>query len=316
MKLLKIVYANKIGQEEIFIASIVNINVPISRAIELGICSFDDLEKNVRSFRIGEKLIKGILICRNIEAINEFIQAHLMEKDNNIRHFRSSLIEFHIDPYDVNFVEIGKNIYACPKSGLIIFYGWDIKGSKVQPVLCGRINKSRYDGDSRIIFYYSGYDQKSDMVYIRLVKSPKELPKHILNALKLYGVSAYSSERYRFAGNDNAILQISFGHFLPFPTYEAIYAVKTFPPKIVENSKELDLPDFLNDVFVVKPFLFTSEPINILELKPGQLKKFASFLHGEVFDPSIRTENPQNEYISLFKNSCGYFLICKPKWPL
>ncbi|MCS7212815.1 MAG: hypothetical protein NZ927_01110 [Candidatus Calescibacterium sp.] len=316
MKLLKIVYADKIGEQEILLASPVNINVPISKAIELGICSFDDLEKNLENFRIGEKLIKGILICRSEEVINEFIREHLVNKDDRIHRFRSPFVEFHIDPYYVNFVKIGKNVYACPRTELIIFYGWDIKGSNVQPVLCGRINKSHYNESSHVIFYYSGYNQKSEMVYIRLAKSPKELPNYIINALKLYGVSAYSSGSYSFATRNKYISQISFVHFLPFPPYEALYAVRAFSPKVVEDSEELDLPDFLNDVFVVKTFLFTSEPINILELRPGQLKRFASFLHGEVFDPSVRTENPQNEYISLFKNSCGYFLICKPKWPL
>lgn len=316
MRLLRIVYANKIAEQEVFLAIPVDINIPISEAIELGVCSFSDLKKNIRDFRLGKKVIKGTLICRNEEIANEFARDHLVKKKDKIHNFRSSSVEPYIDPYYINYVEIGENTYACPKSDLIIFYGWDMKNSKVQPVLCGKINKDRYDGNSYNIFYYSGYDQKSEMIYIRLAKSPKELPKYILNALKLYGVSAYSSGSYSFSSRNKYIFQISLAHFLPFPPYEALYAVRALPPSVVENSKELDLPDFLNDVFVVKPFLFTSEPINILELKSGQLKKFASFLHGEVFDPSVRTENPQNEYLSLFNNSCGYFLICKPKWPL
>lgn len=308
MRALKIVY--KEG-ERIFLGKPVEIMVPAKDALKYRMASFHFEEKyTTGEFRIKGKVIKGILIGFDEYEMERFERRYTSGK-TGIRGWREkrnfySYKEVVRERDEIVIYSRKKEEYLFRKAEKLFLFGWNKEDSGIIPVICGVVPFHSTEKNSYI--YYSGGNEK--IAYMEQVGSIDKIPSAIFRSLKRYKeIPFFDFHRSRrFMENLYEIL--------PFPPYEVIAAVKLLPPERVKRAKEEKLPESLQDIFILKAFLMTFNPLPVMELSAGKLKTLSSYLHGDVLDPDVSTESPDDEYRTLFDSCAEYLLLCKPKWPI
>lgn len=302
--------------------------------IKEGLFPYPFKPTEMAKFKIGNQAIDGFLLAKNEQSYYTFMgnysQACIKDADStrispgtDLGNLYKLKLKPKNDPHILGeSVEIqvledgqtGSKLLFLRDS--IAGFTWKEMGGTIIPRLLGNY---RYNS---LYFFYGAYSTDSDKMILRSTDNADEIPDSILEDfnedadVQLFGsCEEWGSKRWHVK-KDTESLDECYADFLPFPPFEVVAAIRLLEPGIVAKAKPAEVPCYLKHPFFLKTCLIPPEPVPVKEASYSELKAFSQCIQKNLYYPNIKTEDPNQEYWNLFKNSAGYVLLCKPKFPV
>jgi len=289
---------------------------------------------DVARFRIENQSVDGFLLAKNEQSYYAFMgnysQACIKDDDSTRVSPGSGLGNLHKlklqpknDPHILAESVETKILEDNQTGSKLLFlrdsmvgFTWKETEGNIIPRLLGNYRPHS------LYFFYGAYSDESHKMVLRSTDKVEEIPESILEDfgedadVQLFGSNEEWGSRRWHVKKDAESLDECYADFLPFPPFEVVTAIKLLEPETVARSKPVEVPSYLKHPFFLKTCLIPPEPVPIQQASYSELKAFSQCIQKNLYYPNIKTEDPHQEYRNLFKNSAGYVLLCRPKFPI